>query len=290
MKDQKDKSEFAADKYMVNQRDWDNVALGWKKWWSTFEKGGQKVSDKLVELAAIAEGQKVLDIATGIGEPALTACRKVGDSGNVLATDISSEMLAIGRERARLEGLNNIVFMEGDAATVSLPHLFFDAALCRWGLMFFPHLSHSLENIRKSLVSGGKFAAAVWAEPEKVPQLNIAMAAVRQHLRMPPLSSEGEGPFSLADSDKLKNFFLSAGFNDYKSEKIKVTFEFDSAEDYVKFTQDIAAPVNLMLSNETAEKRKEIWMKITNNVKSQYTSNGRVLLHNECICVVACNQ
>jgi len=286
MKD--NKSDYTVDN-RINQRDWDNVALGWKKWWSTFEKGGQKVSDKLVELASVREGQKILDIATGIGEPALTAARKVGNSGNVLATDISSDMLAIGIERARLEGLSNIEFKEGDAATISLPHLYFDAALSRWGLMFLPDLSDALINIRKSLVPGGKFAAAVWAEADKVPQLNIAMAAVRQHLKMPPLSSDAEGPFCLADYSKLKKIFLSAGFSDFKSEKIVVTFEFDLAENYVEFTQDIAAPVNLMLYNVTAKKRDEIWRKIIHNVKSRYTSNGRVLLHNECMCIVACN-
>lgn len=282
-------SEFAADEYKINQRkNWGNVAAGWKKWWKTFEKGGQKVSDKLVELAEVETGQRVLDIATGIGEPALTARRKIGDSGYLLATDISPEMLAIGRERARHEGLNNIEFKEGDAATLVLPSSTFDAALCRWGLMFLPSLSYTLKNIQRSLVSGGKFAAAVWAEPAKVPQLNIAMSIVRQYLQLPLPPTETPGPFSLADTNKLKNFLLEAEFNDVKSENFRVTFDFDSSEDYVRFTQDIAAPVNMMLANETAEKRAEIWNVVTDKVKSQYVNeNGRVVLDNETICVVA---
>ena len=113
-------SRFAAERYRINQRkNWDGVATGWEKWWKTFEKGGQRLSDKLVELAGVKSGQRVLDIATGIGEPALTACRKVGDSGYLLVTDISPEMLAIGRERARYAGLNNIEFKEGDADRLS---------------------------------------------------------------------------------------------------------------------------------------------------------------------------
>jgi ubiquinone/menaquinone biosynthesis C-methylase UbiE len=285
-------SEFAADVYKINRRkNWGNVAAGWKKWWKTLEKGGQKVSDKLVELAAVETGQRVLDIATGIGEPALTACRKIGDSGYLLATDISPEMLAIGRERARYEGLNNIDFKEGDAATLVLPSSTFDAALCRWGLMFLPNLSDALENIQRSLVSGGKFAAAVWAEPANVPQLNIVMSIVRQYLELPMHPSETLGPFSLADFNKLNNFLLEAKFNNIKSENIQVTFEFDSAEDYVSFTQDIAAPVNMMLANETEENRAEIWNIVTDKVKSQYMKdNGRVVLDNECICVVANRQ
>jgi ubiquinone/menaquinone biosynthesis C-methylase UbiE len=285
-------SRFAAERHRDNQRkNWDSVATGWKKWWKTFENGGQKVSDKLVELAGVKSGQRVLDVATGIGEPALTACRRVGDSGYVLATDISPEMLAIGEERARNAGLNNIEFKEGDMATIVLPHSSFDSALCRWGLMFLPNLSTALNNIQRSLVSGGKFAAAVWAEPTKVPQLNIAMSIVRQYLQLPLPPTETPGPFSLADSDKLKNFLQQAEFNDVKKENILVTFEFDSAEDYVTFTQDIAAPVSMMLANETAERKSEIWNIITDRVKSEYTRNdGHVILDNEAICVVANRQ
>lgn len=284
-----DKSEFTSYAGKTGQhQNWDSVATGWQKWWKIFEKGGQKVSDKLVELAGIKTGQRVLDIATGIGEPALTACRRVGDSGYVLATDISSEMLAIGRARALHEGLNNVEFKEGDAATIAIPTSSFDAALCRWGLMFIPNLSDALDSIRKSLVSGGKLAAAVWTEPSKVPQLNIAMSIVREYLQLPLPPRQGPGPFSLADMNKFKNLLLHAEFNDIKSENMLVTFEFDSAEDYVKFTQDIAAPVNMMLVNETAEKKAKIWNKVAEKVRSEYTkNNGHVILDNETICVVA---
>lgn len=282
-----DKSEFTSTN-RIQQENWNTVAPGWQKWWKTFEKGGQKVSNKLVELAEIKAGQRVLDIATGIGEPALSASRIVGDSGYLLATDISPEMLTLGRERARHEGLNNIEFKEGDAATIVLPTSFFDAVLCRWGLMFFPDLSGALQNIRRSLVPDGRFAAAVWGEPEKVPQLNVAMSIVRQRLELPLPSTESPGAFSLANLNRLQSSLLEVGFKNIESENIQVKFEFDSAEDYVKFTQDIAAPVNMMLKNESAEKKKEIWDLITEKVTSQYSkNNGQVIMENEAICVVA---
>ena len=105
--------------------------------------------------------------------------------------------------------------------------------------MFLPNLSTALKNIQRSLVSGGKFATAVWAGPLNFSQLNIAMSIVRQYLQLPLPPTETPGPFNLAYFNKLKNFLLQAEFNDVKSEKIRVTFEFDSAEDYVSFTQDI---------------------------------------------------
>lgn len=79
----------------AERQKWDNVANGWQKWWKTIERGAGKVSRRLIELAEIKPGSRVLDIATGIGEPALTAANQVGKSGLVLATDISLQMLSV---------------------------------------------------------------------------------------------------------------------------------------------------------------------------------------------------
>jgi ubiquinone/menaquinone biosynthesis C-methylase UbiE len=276
-----------SNQFKISQRkSWDNVAAGWRTWWKALERGGQKVSDKLVRLAEIKPGQKVLDIATGIGEPAVTAARTVGDKGHVTATDISPGMLAIGRERAQHEGLKNIEFKEGDAEMVNLPSSTFDAAICRWGLMFLPNLSVALENIQRSLVNGGRLAAAVWAEPRKVPQLNLPMEVVRQELQLPPIPAGIPGPFSLADSNELKNYLLEAGFKDIHNENVQVTFEFDSAEDFVRFTKD-TAPVNTLLANETEERKAKIWKTLGDQTKARYSKdNGQVELDNEAVCIV----
>jgi ubiquinone/menaquinone biosynthesis C-methylase UbiE len=273
------------------RKNWDSVAAGWRRWWKTVENGGQKVSDTLIKLAEITPGQKVLDVATGIGEPAVTAARIVGAKGHVTATDISPEMLTIGRERAEHEGLKNIEFKEGDAETVRLPSSYFDAALSRWGLMFLPNLSRALENICSSLVSGGRFAAAVWAEPTKVPQLNLPITIVREELQLPPAPSGVPGPFSLADLSVLRDSLLQVGFRNIQSEYVQVTFEFESAEDFVTFTKDIAAPVNIMLANESDERKAQIWNKVTDHVRNLYSKdNGRVKLDNEAMCLVARRQ
>ena len=122
--------------------------------------------------------------------------------------------------------------------------------------MFLPNLSNALDNIRRSLVSGGRLAAAVWAEPTKVPQLNVPMSIVRQELRL-PLSAPGiPGTFSFIDLKELKKSLVRAGFRDIRSENIQVTFVFNSAEDYARFTQEIAAPVNVMLANGTEEREE----------------------------------
>ena len=119
------------------------VAEGWQKWWKTFEQDAQKVNERLVELAEIKQGDKVLDIATGIGEPAITAARKVGIKGHVVATDISPQMLKIAKQRAVYFGLQDIVEfkeLDGERIDIDLQPLLeslqqsssFNAVLCRW--------------------------------------------------------------------------------------------------------------------------------------------------------------
>lgn len=284
------KINFDPEQFKISQKNsWDSVAAGWKKWWKTIENGAQTVSDKLVELAEIRAGQRVLDVATGIGEPAITAGKIVGKEGHVTATDISPEMLAIGEERARSQGLQDVMeFVQSDAENLKLrTDDKFDAILCRWGLMFLPNLDTALSNIHDKLVSGGRLAAAVWSEPSKVPFISLSMDTARKHIGALP--GQGlPGPLSLADVDSLKKSFDKAGFADIRTEKIPVIFEFDSAEDYTKFNQDIVAPIRTILSKETETKKQQVWGDVTEQAKLKYSDpdSGRVKFVNEAICIV----
>jgi len=285
-------SEFDPAKYKLEQRkSWDSVASGWKEWWATFENGAQHVSDKLIDLAGIKPGSRVLDIATGIGEPAISAAKVVGKHGHVTATDMSTEMLAFAAERARYLGLDDIMdFKQSDAEHLELgTSEAFDATLCRWGLMFLPNLGNALDKIHQMLLPRGAFAVAVWSEPSKVPLINIPMSTAREYLQDPLAGQAVPGPFSLADVDAFKRSLLKAGFTDVQSETITVTFEFNSAKDYTKFNQDIVAHIRTLLANETEKRKEEIWNAITDKVKLQFADHqsGHLKLANEAICVVA---
>src|ERR671921_2116966 len=264
------------------RQSWDNVARGWKKWWKTFEKDAHKVNERMVELAEIKQGDRVIDIATGIGEPAITAAKKVGVEGYVLATDISPQMLAIAKERTVSLGLQNIVeFKEVDAEKIldlqqqQQPLPAFAAVLCRWGLMFFPNLASTLTNIYKLLSSGGRIAAAVWSEPAKVPKLYTAIDIVTQKLGISSTTAYAHypeilSPFSLANINIANNALVEAGFKDIHTEYLNITFEFLSAEDYTDFAKQIIAPIHNLLANETEKRKEEIWKVVTEEVTRRY--------------------
>jgi ubiquinone/menaquinone biosynthesis C-methylase UbiE len=285
--------DFNPDEFKAQQREmWDNAAAGWQTWWETIERRAQKVSNKLVELAEVQPGDKVLDIATGIGEPAVTAARRVKPNGKVLAIDISSQMLLIAKTRAKSLGLDDIIeFRESDGEKIDLPDSTakFDAILSRWGLMFFPNLSATLVKIREMLVTNGRLSAAVWSAPSKVPWLDLAFASVRKQINTPAPPPSTPGPFALADIDGLKQSFSKAGFKDIKINTFQITFEFDSPESYTKLHQQTATRIHAMLANQTEEVKKQAWNSITEAVWQYADSHGRVNLDNEVICIIGKN-
>lgn len=279
-----------SEQYKEGQRQgWDSVADGWQKWWKITENAAEKVSRRLIELAEIKQGSRVLDIATGIGEPAITAANQVGNSGHVLATDISSQMLSIARQRAISLGLEQVIeFKEGDAETIDLSASTFDAALCRFGLMFLPDLRTGLSNIYRSLVDGGRLAAAVWASPDKVPFIAVGLNTVMKETKSPPPPpADTPGPFSLSDESMLRNSLIESGFKDVTIERMDVSFDFDSAEVYTSFVYETVAPVQAMLANQPQERREEILKAITESARKYAENDTRsVRLSNEAICVV----
>lgn len=275
--------------YKEDQRQgWDNVANGWQKWWKITEAAGENVNRQLLQLAEIKLGSTVLDIASGIGEPAITAANQVGNSGHVLAIDISSQMLSIAKQRAISLGLQQIIeFREGDIETVELPASTFNAALCRFGLMFLPNLKAGLSNIYKSLVGGGHLAAAVWASQDRVPFIALALdTAMREtNSQLPPPGAPG--PFSLSDENILRDFFNSSGFKYVTVQRMHMTFDFDSAEVYTSFVFETAAPLQKMLANQAPERRKNVLRVVTEAAGNYADKNtGKVRLDNEVIFIV----
>jgi ubiquinone/menaquinone biosynthesis C-methylase UbiE len=282
-------STFDPNQFKMAQREgWDSVAEGWKDWWESIEKGAQKVSQRLIELAEIKPGQRVLDVATGIGEPSITAAKVVGTGGHVLATDISRQMLAIAKERAIALRLQDIIeFKESDAENLDLANSSFDAALSRWGLMLIPNLDVVIGKIYSSLVSGGRFAAAVWADATKVPVISLATRTIASQIQMSAPPPGVPNPFSLADTNKLENSLARAGFRDIHIDNVIVTYEFDSGKDYCRYCQSASPSARIALSKETEERYEDIWRKVAEEAARNYgTANGLIKMDNVSICIV----
>lgn len=264
---------------------WNAVAAGWDKWWTTFEHAAQKVSDRLVDLAEVRPGHTVLDLATGIGEPALTAARRVGPEGRVVAADQALEMLRLGRARAEAARLDNIEFRETDAEAPEFPEGSFDALLCRWGLMFVPDIAGALARLRILLRDGGKFATAAWGPPEEVPMIGLAAPILRDKLKLDAPPPDALGPFRFAEPGRLEAEFEKAGFSDVAGERFTITYEFDSAEAYSQFRQDVSSQTRELVERFPPEQLQEALDAVTEAARSYAGPDGRIYMDNTVICV-----
>jgi SAM-dependent methyltransferase len=265
------------------KRDWDTAAAGWKKWWRVVERAAQPVSNRLVDLAQIGPGMRVLDVATGSGEPAVTAARRVGPSGRVLAIDQSPGMLAIGRERADALRVTNLEFSESDGEALTIVERDFDAVLCRWGLMFMPNLDRALNGFRQRLVAGGRIAVSVWSTPDKVPLISIGAEMVRKLVNQPPPAPAALDPLRLGDSSILTDALVRSGFRDIQIERMPVTFEFDSPEDFTQMREDVASGFRSMLARQSPELRRQVIAAVTDAARKFVQSDGKVRTTNESI-------
>lgn len=275
------------DQLKAGQRDgWDSVAQGWREWWRTFEHGFQPISDRMVELAQIQPGGQVLDIATGTGEPGVTAAQKVGPTGHVVGIDQATQMLEIARERAAALQLQNIEFREMDAEQLEFPDESFDAVLSRLGLMFLPNLVPALEGMRRKLVPGGWLVAAVFGLPPNAPMPALAIQVASQQLQIPPPPLVPPSPFSLSQPGLLEQKFREAGFNEVSSESIIANFTYATAEDYTRFQFAIAAPLRAIVDKASPEKQAQVRQAISEATRQYLTAGGTVKIPAEMICVV----
>jgi ubiquinone/menaquinone biosynthesis C-methylase UbiE len=275
---------------LLQRKRWDQNADGWIKWSEEFEKGAHMVSDRLVQLANVKTGQNVLDIATGYGEPAVTAAKIVQPGGSVFGIDISPQMLEIAKERAANQGLHDIIgFEEGDIDKLSLQRESFDAILCRWGLMLFTDLDKTLPRIRQSLAIGGRFSAAVWGRSDKVPMLSLPLKIISDELDVSKQVCADLRPFNLSSPAILQDYFVRTGFANVNVMTQTVTFEIASVEDYIAATKEMSAPIREMFSNETEKRQEGIWRAFADMLKREYTESkrgGQLRFNNEVIFVV----
>jgi hypothetical protein len=111
-----------------------------------------------------------------------------------------------------------------------------------------PLLDSTLNQIFQALVSGRRFVRAVWAEASKVPFGSVPMNIVMPELQILPPPSGTPGPFALADTNILQCALSNTGFTSIHYERLNVTFEFATVEDYIKYTKAVSAPIMNMLS------------------------------------------
>ena len=166
-----------------------------------------------LDALAARPGERILDIGCGGGDTVLDLARRVAPDGSIVGIDVSAAVLAFARRAA--EGLGQVRFIQADAQTHPFAPASFDAAFSRFGVMFFVDPVAAFANIRRSLRPNGRLAFVCWRALEENPLDFLPLRAAAAHLPpQPALDSDGPGPFSFADADRVNDVLGRAGFGE----------------------------------------------------------------------------
>ncbi len=187
----------------------------WRRYDDDEQRLTSAVSERMLDLAGLRPGQRVLDIASGRGEPAWRAARRVAPGGRVLGTDRSADILHMADERARAEGVRNLDTLVTSAETLEgVPLQSFDVVLSRWGLMYFDDPVQSLHRARACVIPGAVWVGALWADPARVSYHEWPRALLRARTGVPPpdTCADAPGVFRYADPVRLRRDLAAAGW------------------------------------------------------------------------------
>jgi SAM-dependent methyltransferase len=264
----------------AQRQQWKQGAEGWRKRSEFIDEATAHISERMVELAGVEPGSRVLDVAAGYGQPSLTAAAAAGAGGRVVATDISPEMLAYGRERAAAAGLENIEFVESAAAGLDFPPDSFDAALSRFGIIFEPEAEAAAARVRGFLASGSRMVISSWGPPDRVPFIAVPMGTAMRTLGVDPPPPGTPGPLSRPTPAALGGLLEGGGFSDIEVEETEVSFDWESAEEFVAMIKDTVPPLVAMIEQNAPDGPDRVWEAIDGAVAERASGDGRVAFSN----------
>jgi len=266
---------FDAALYKRAQRaQWNQNGAAWQRWTPVLEQWYGDVTRQMLDLAHIQPGLRILDIAAGAGEPALSAAELVGPGGHVLATDISEGILELARQDARKRGLNQVAIRVMDGEKLDLPDAAFDVVLCRLGLMYMPHPETALREWRRVLKPGGRVAVGVFSTPERNTWGAVPASIIRQRAHLPPPVPGQPGPFSLGGPGVLEEMFIQAGFAAPECRIVPVPHGAASAAEYVQVAREAFGSFNAMMADLPAEECESVWNAVAAALRDFETPAG----------------
>ncbi|HEY33675.1 MAG TPA: methyltransferase domain-containing protein [Dehalococcoidia bacterium] len=254
-------NEFNPEQYKAaTQQRWQEMAPRWHKWSPFLSELNRDLTNQMLEMAGIRAGFRVLDIAAGDGDMSIIAAHRVGPDGYVLATDISSNLLAYAASAAGEAGLAHLETRVMDGENLELEDNSFDAVICRSGLMLMPDPKTAMAEIYRVLRLGGRLSAFVSSTPDKNPWFGLSVGILRKHAQLPPAPPGSPGTFSLGAPGVFEGIFHEAGFQRVVTHYVSGSFPLSSAAECVEFLKDIG--LNSMLASLSEDKQQQAWAEV----------------------------
>lgn len=232
----------------VQRYGWDKAAPHYERSWQMQLEPAQTA---MLDMAALASGERVLDVACGTGLVTFTAAALVAPEGDVIGVDLSEEMVAMAGGLAREKAVTNVAFERMDAEDLTFDTGTFDVALCALGLMYAPDPEKAVRELHRVLRPGGRAACAVWGQRSKCGWAEIfPIVDARVHSEVCPMF------FRLGTGNALRDAFAEASFGAIASRRLQTRLDYATLAE-VCDAAFAGGPVALAYSRFTDEVKAE---------------------------------
>jgi len=193
---------------------WQENAQHWTRHSDTIHAMFLPLTRALIERAGIREGQSVLDVAGGAGEPSLTIAETVGPTGAVMCTDAVLGMVEAAQREAERRGLKNMEFRQCSAEALPFAENSFDVVVSRLGIMFFADPVAAVREMLRVVKPNGALAIAVWGKSEINPFCYLITGVIDRHVKGAVVDPDAPNAFRFAETGKLSGVLTEAGASD----------------------------------------------------------------------------
>jgi SAM-dependent methyltransferase len=262
-------ADFNAVAYKETTRvQWQDAAKAWHRWDPVFDRWLGEATQLMLDLAHVGEATRVLDIAAGSGGQSIAAARR---GANVLATDLSSNILEEAASAARTAGVATVATRVLDGESLDVEPGSFDAVISRLGLMYLPDKATALASARAALRPGGRYAAIVFSEPELNRFFSVPISIIRRNAELPPPAPGLPGPFS---ATKLGELLAGAGFEDVEVHRVDSPLRLSTAAECAQLERESFGALHQMLAGLDEAGREATWAEIEEALREFETADG----------------
>ena len=254
--------------------EWRQSAPYWVKHHATIRQMFAPLTRALIEDAAIIQGQSVLDIAGGAGEPSLTIAEVVGPVGSVMCTDGVAEMVEAAQTEARNRRITNVQFRQCAADELPFSDNSFDVTVSRLGAMFFPDPELAFREMLRVTKPGGSLGFVVWHKSEFNPYSHVVMEVLSRHIETAPSDPDAPDAFRFAEPGKLARILRNAGASNIRERILRFDMAAPiSLEEFWDMRSEISETLRDKLKNFSAAERWQIGKQVQHAVRAFFPNN-----------------